>query len=90
MFVSCKNIEPYMEGHRLTVQIGNPHSFNFGGISGRVDYGNLLEKSVELSYAGDLAAGRWTTITVVINPSKPEDLRLLWLYLSASSVAPGR
>src|SRR5258708_23696899 len=29
MFASCKNIEPYLEGHRLTIQIGNPYTFSF-------------------------------------------------------------
>ena len=91
MFASCKNIETYLEGHRVTVEIGNPYSFFFSGVSGRVKYGkDYASKSVDLNYAGQLPPGKWTTVTVVINPSMPDEMRNLDLYLSASTVAPTR
>lgn len=89
MLVICRNIEPYLEGHRITLEVGNPHSFNFGGITGSLGYGkDWAEKDAELNFAGDLVAGRWTPITVIVNPSKPEEMRFLTLKINARSAAP--
>ena len=91
MFASCENVEPYLEGHKITFKIGNPHSFSFGGISGELTYGKGYPYSkTEISFAGVLVSGAWTTVTVTVSPSKPEDLRILFVTISANIVMPTR
>ena len=91
MFSSCENVEPYLEGHKITFKIGNPHSFSFGGISGEVTYGKGYPYSTtEISFAGVLVSGAWTTLTVIISPSKPEDLRSMFAIISANTAIPTR
>jgi hypothetical protein len=67
--------------------VGNPYSFGLAGVSGKLHYGKeWASKEVEISFTGELASGRWTRIQVVVNPSTPDDLRNLNLYLEASQV----
>jgi hypothetical protein len=91
MFASCENVEPYLEGHKVTLKIGNPHSFSFGGISGELTYGKGYPYSTtEISFAGVLVSGAWTTLTVTISPSKPEDLRTMFATISATTAIATR
>ena len=91
MFASCENVEPYLEGHKITFKIGNPHSFSFGGISGELTYGKGYPYSTtEILFAGVLVSGAWTTLTVTLSPSKPEDLRTMLATISANTAIPTR
>ena len=59
VFALCKNIEPFLEGHKVTFEVGNPYSFGLGGIKGGLKYGKeWASKSAEVVYTGDLPAGR--------------------------------
>jgi hypothetical protein len=89
--VLCHAIEPYLEGHRVTLKVGNPYSFDFKGVTGSLYYGKTLldafEKKVELSTTETLRSGAWTMLTVIVNPSKAEDMRSLYVELSVSTAA---
>ncbi|MEQ6342933.1 MAG: hypothetical protein M3A44_15140 [Gammaproteobacteria bacterium] len=90
-FASCTKIEPYLEGHRITVQIGNPHAFNFSNVKGHLFYGkeiwDAFSNQVEISTTNTIRAGTWQTITVVVNPSTAEQMRSLILELSAETAS---
>lgn len=94
LFISCARVEPYLEGHRITLNIGNPYSFAFGKVSGELRYGrtslDTIDQSAEISLIGQLPAGSWTSVSVIVNPSKPEDLRNTYVVLSADSVVGAR
>lgn len=91
---SCTKIEPYLEGHRVTLSIGNPHSFNFSSVKGSLSYGkdwaDAVERQVEVSVTDSVRAGSWTSITVIINPSKPEQMRYLGLEMTAQVASATR
>lgn len=89
MFARCEKVEPYLEGHRITVQIGNPYTFVFSGIKGELRYGKEWGRSkVAVDYPGDIHPGNWQNVVVTINPSAPEELRVLHLRLEAGSLRP--
>jgi hypothetical protein len=94
LFATCTNIEPYLEGHRIRITIGNPHSFNFSNVKGTLGYGktvyDALNKKVEVSTTEGLRAGTWSSVVVTVNPSKAEDLRSLVLELSAGTASSTR
>lgn len=92
LFVACENVEPYLEGHKIVFKVGNPYSFSFGGIEGKLHYGKEYgNNQVEISHVGNLIAGSWTTMTATISPSKPEDLRALFLSISVTrTIFPSR
>lgn len=95
-FGACKNIEPYLEGHRITIQIGNPHTFNFNNVKGSLMYGENIWSSlsdghqVDINTINAIRAGSWETFTIIINPSRPEQMRYLTLHLKAESVEATR
>ena len=92
-FASCQKIEPYLEGHRITLHIGNPYAFNFSSIKGKLGYGkdilDAFSKKIEVSTPDSIRAGTWHVLTVIINPSKAEEMRNLILELSAETASPG-
>jgi hypothetical protein len=92
-FAVCTNIEPYLEGHKVTVKVNNPYGVRFSGIEGTLGYGKTqtesFEKTVDISTVESLAPGEWTTFVTTINPSKPEDLRFVELNLTSQN-AGGR
>jgi hypothetical protein len=94
LFASCTKIEPYLEGHRITLSIGNPHSFSFSNVKGNLSYGKdwveALERQVEVSLVDPLRAGAWTTINVTVNPSKPEQMRYIGLELNSQTAVSTR
>lgn len=86
-FAACTSIEPYLEGHRLTFTIGNPHAFDFSQLKGSLRYGRSVHdpslKSIELTPLETIRSGSWTRMMVTVNPSAPEELRFLSLSLGA-------
>lgn len=93
-FAACTKIEPYLEGHKITISIGNPHAFNFSNVKGELRYGkdvfDSIERKVEVSMTESIRAGTWNTIMVTVNPSKAEDLRYLGLTLNAATASATR
>lgn len=79
--VTCSQLEPYLEGYRLTLTIGNPFAMQFDGISAKVGYGENLLKSytqtTETQSTAVLRPGLWTTINVVINRVAAKDVRVI-------------
>jgi hypothetical protein len=82
-FAACSKIEPYLEGHKITVSIGNPYTFTFSNVKGLLNYGkdwaDSLQKKVDVSMTETLRGGAWNTIVITVNPSKPEEMRYLGL-----------
>lgn len=91
LFAACENIESYLEGHRVTIKVGNPHSFNFSQVSGDLRYGKTLIKvfsnsAIEIPVIGEVRAGTWSIVSVIINPSSAEMMRHMLLRMEAASV----
>jgi|SoiMethySBSTD1v2_1073268.scaffolds.fasta_scaffold1769968_1 hypothetical protein len=68
--------------------IGNPYSVGFRGLTAQLLYGKDFEAAyvktpkVEISLTDELPAAAWIAIPIVITPSKPEDLRELYIQES--------
>ncbi|MBL8525567.1 MAG: hypothetical protein JNN20_17950 [Betaproteobacteria bacterium] len=93
-FAACTKIEPYLEGHKITISIGNPYAFTFSNVKGSLNYGkdweDQADKKVEISFTDTLRGGAWNTLVVTVNPSKPEEMRLLNIELNAQTAGSGR
>lgn len=78
----------------MVLRIGNPYSFDFLDVKGRLHYGKTiveaLNRQVDVSTTKTLRGGAWQILTVVVNPSKPEDMRQLWLDLKAETAGATR
>lgn len=93
-FAACTKIEPYLEGHRIAVTVGNPHAFNFSNVKGAFHFGkdwlDSVVKKVEVSVTEAIRGASWTTITIIVNPSQAEDMRYLSLSLNAETAGAVR
>lgn len=80
----CAAVDPYLEGYRIKVRIGNLQSMEFYGLEGDLGYGETLGKTypqhVHFSTTDDLLPGVWTVIQVTINPAAAKDVRVIRLY----------
>ena len=91
LLVACTGIEPYLNGEKVHLQIGNPLWASFRGFTlntttGNVSsFGGLDLKSTKYGhydFTETLQPGRWTNISFVVSPATPNDMT----YLSANIV----
>lgn len=93
LFASCSNVEPYLEGHRVTIRVGNPYAIPVNQITGKLWFGaNLYQslannRNVEIPMPGGLWSGSWNTFVVNINPSMAADLRSVMVEFNLSGVS---
>lgn len=93
LLASCDNVEPYLEGHRVTLSVGNPYAVDLGDVAGSLLYGETLldafkkGQSVDVSLVEVLRSGSWTRFQVIVNPSKPSQLRSVALRLTFKTVS---
>jgi hypothetical protein len=81
--VACEKIEPFLEGYRLTLAIGNPYSMQFDGATGTIGYGedlvSVFRQTTEFTFVSPLVPGNWSRTTIVINRVGAKDVRVIWI-----------
>ncbi|MGE5525940.1 MAG: hypothetical protein ACM3SS_19665 [Rhodospirillaceae bacterium] len=79
ILVSCETLDPYLEGYRVTLQIGNPYYMRLASVKGSLYYGEqvLPANKIEIPLAGGLRPGTWTRTTVNITPATAAQMRNL-------------
>jgi hypothetical protein len=98
--VSIKNVQPYVDGFRVTCNFGNPSSATFAGFKLKTKWGprrdfkkmkvgeweaQLREK--ELALTDTLRAGSWNPISFVLSPAKPEEFGYLELSVETNTIS---
>lgn len=91
---ACTGIEPYLEGYRVSLSIGNLTSFTFSNVSGKLGYGENASLTwtqfVQIPTTINLGPGTWTKLQVFINPAAAKDVRNIRLYEFNADTAQGR
>lgn len=80
-FVSTENVTPYLDGYRVTLQIGNPYYASFTGfklftswgIIGAADVADYKFRTNE--YTEVLKPGTWTSVSFLLTPATAAELR---------------
>lgn len=100
--VICESAQPYLDGFRLQLRIGNPYSADFGDLRLEVAWGEggwihrlfkgdeapeLKLRTKTVSYAESLEAGAWTRIALVLSPATSEEASRVSISLSSDAVA---
>lgn len=77
VLVSCVNVEPYLEGYRVHLDIGNPYFMTIAVVRGTFYYGerSFLENKVEIPLIQGLKAGGWTRTIVNISRATAGQMR---------------
>ena len=98
--VSLKDAQPYLNGFRLTLNVGNPMSATYNGFKltakwGKAmprDGGNYLdwEKSIrekEFSFVETLASGAWNRVAVNLAPAAADELGYLEFSMTTDVIS---
>jgi outer membrane murein-binding lipoprotein Lpp len=81
--VSLKDVKPYANGSRITLQFGNILNATITGVKAKLEWGsvdakgipkNETQKSREITFRKSLSSGSWTKISVVLERVPPSDL----------------
>lgn len=86
--VACVKVEPYLEGFKITVAIGNPYSMRFGNVEGELFNGKDLA-TIDLdkgtAFTIDLNSGDWNRATITLNPVSAAEVRLVMMSLKINT-----
>lgn len=94
------NATPYLDGYRITLDIGNPYKASMNGLTINANWelpqtNNTISfddatkapvKRREFDRADVLASGQWTRVTLDIAPASAEEIRCLRMQLDINSV----
>jgi hypothetical protein len=92
-FLTCAGVEPYLEGYRVTVNIGKPYVAELADVSLKLAYGKDVAESlredrkVTVHLPSPLASGALTPVVFIINPASTAQLR--HMPLLAGKQLPG-
>jgi hypothetical protein len=88
--ISMKKIEPYLDGYRVTLQVGNTTNILLNGGEFKVDWGipwgtkgkspaeiSASRRSKTFSVTKDFYPGANTIVDFALTPAKPEDVKSL-------------
>jgi len=101
--VSCQNTEPYLDGQKLTLNIGNPLNAGFSGFKVNVRWGPRYSgkkedveayvnwqrslKYKEFTFPDILEAGRWNKVEIVLADTSPASVSYLEVGLVTDSLS---
>jgi hypothetical protein len=100
-YVSTSRVEPYLDGYKVTLQIGNPYQMTVESVVCRVHWApsiptNLTDEIVlaynqsvkrkEFSILKPLAAGRWNVLEFTIAPATADELRNCGICFEGGSI----
>jgi hypothetical protein len=104
LLVSLGKVEPYLDGYKVELRIGNPHQMDFKGFEviaswgprkmpspGTVSIAEWLKKlrTQTFSFTNQLAGGRWNSVSLILPSTKPEDFGSLSVSLNVNTVSLG-
>lgn len=100
--IVCKDVKPYLNGYKITINIGNLSTAQYNGFSLKIKY---CKKTIEtaggsrpsewyesmreknVSFNDDLNPGSWNTVEFVISPAKAEDIGCLKLSMETKRLS---
>jgi hypothetical protein len=85
LYIAVENVEPYANGQRVTLEVGNPMSASFAGYEIHLAFGDKQQKNERPTM--DLRAGRWTRIPVIFTPLAADKLDTVFLSMTLNQVS---
>lgn len=73
LLVGVSKVEPVLDGYRMTLRIGNPHSAVVNTSTLTVVWGG--EHLKEQQIVDSLPAGKWADVVIVLTPATAEQVK---------------
>ncbi|HWZ95029.1 MAG TPA: hypothetical protein VNW30_07530 [Opitutaceae bacterium] len=87
--ISLVNVEPYLDGFRVTLSIGNPLDADISDGTISINYGTSstdAHNSVSQTIEQPIAGGHWTEVVIMVAPAKAEQLNYLGISLNPTGM----
>jgi hypothetical protein len=87
--VSLVGVEPYLDGYRVTLSIGNPLDADVTDGTISIKFGTSPANALStVSQAIDepIAGGHWTNVVIVVAPAKAEQLEYMGVSLNPTGM----
>ncbi len=99
--VSCSRAEPYLDGYKLRLYIGNPYSATFTDVKLDVTWGamgflemsllgeeapKVKSRSKTVSFSESLRPGTWNELPLVLSPANADEASRVTISLTIGSV----
>jgi hypothetical protein len=97
--VAAESVEPYLDGYKVVLSIGNPMLATFNGFKLRVEWATSITKAAdyetwektrqqkEISFTEPLQPGRWNQVELLLPSTKPDQLGYFNLSLDISTIS---
>lgn len=83
VLIIFRNAEPYLDGFKVKVGIGNPYSIDLSGLELTAAAGtNKLQK---FSFPRTFAAGTWTDVELTFSPALAADVKKISVWVQFTS-----
>jgi hypothetical protein len=96
-YLSLENAEPYLDGYRVALDVGNPNFVTFNGfkisaiwagVPGNKDWGKKrVSQKREFSFTETLQPGAWTRVRIELSPAAPDDIKLIELSIETNQLS---
>jgi hypothetical protein len=88
--ISLKKLEPYLDGYKVTIQIGNPNTATFRGYSVNAVWadagGAKKARTVSTSFPSTLEAGAWIDAEMILPNSAPADVKEIRVSVETNTI----
>lgn len=98
-FISLDNVEPFLDGYRIVLRIGNPYAITFRDVRISADWNKKMpsdfakyaewaesKRTQEFSESTELKPGSWTTFRLALTETKSDQLGYLEVKLTTKGV----
>ena len=98
--VSVKKIEPYLDGYRVTLEVGNPTNILLRGGDFQINWGipwntkgkdfaeiSASQHNKKFSVPKDFPPGAYTAVDLALTPAKPEEVKSLSVGITWNTIS---
>ena len=85
LLILLRSAEPYLDGFKVKVGIGNPYAFVLGGLNASVRVGT--NKVQKFDWPVDFRSGYWTDVEMILSPASATDVKAISVWLHTDKVA---
>jgi hypothetical protein len=85
IFVSLKNVTPYLDGYKMNLQIGNPFSITLEGLTINATWSGL-SKAKTFETTKQIFPGKWNNVELILSPATANDVHYINVWMDVKRV----
>ena len=102
LFIAVRNLTPYLDGYKMTIEIANPYNMTFDGFQVSCNWGTSFkyskgavtnyaevaasQKKLDERQTAVLASGWWNPVELTITPATAEEIKNVWISIKPDAI----